>query len=59
LRDFGSRLTLNKEYRFEPADGSRSAIAVLNVRYLSDLLWLIGMRLTVDGYVVHDEGRLL
>jgi hypothetical protein len=59
LRDFGSRLTLNKEYRFELADGSRSAPAVLNVRYLSDLLWLIGMRLTVDGYVVHDEGRLL
>jgi hypothetical protein len=59
LRDFGSRLTLNKQYSIDLSDGPRTVTAIIDVRYLSDLLWLIGTRVTLDGRTSYSEGSLL
>jgi hypothetical protein len=59
LRDFGTRLSLVKEYSFDLTSGLRSVPARLSVRYISDLLWLKGMKLIVGNQTVYIEGKPL
>jgi len=59
LRAFSTVGSRTEEYAFNLTDGPKSFSAQLTVRYVTDVLWPTGMRLTLSSQLIYSEGKLL